>query len=502
MEGDKIEGVRAGFLMHTTLQPTNQMAATTMRVREILNHLSASDRADLKKLLPKGIKMPEVETAKYPSALLGIFPKESAYSLLGCIAEDMLRRSAHDIKIETLLENIRLYYPDVPQSAVDSVTRSKTTEPFLHLLRETRAKMEAVIRAPMCYDQVLVHGAVEGHPDAINESQVFEMKLTGMLKKNWVSFLFQVFAYAAMSTTVRDVYLVLPLQQLVWKWSLEGWMNRKAYRDYLSTKSKKIQEDSLADMFVGNLLREQYFIGFHAPKQKTLMDTVRSFPDYRKPYQIFLGGPQNTALRIEDGELAAAAAVVAETNASLYVHSQYIINLCTLGASDDWNVKLLVKNLQYAAAIGCKGVVVHVGKSTDKPIPEAIENMKKNIRRCLEAATVACPLLLETPAGQGTETLKAQDEFINFVADIRDPRLGVCLDTCHVFACGHKPLDYISKFDAHPGLLKLCHYNDSAAPCGSCVDRHAFMGTGHIGMNGMRDIAVLCANKGVPMVIE
>jgi deoxyribonuclease IV len=477
-------------------------ASTTMRVREIISHLSTIDKADLKKLLPKGIKMPELETARYPSALLGIFPKDTAYSFLGCIAEDLLRLTCVDIKNETLVERIRIYYPDVPQSAIDSVLRSKTTEPFLHLLRETRAKMGAVIRAPLCYEQVLLHEAVEGHPDAINETQVFEVKLTGMLKQNWLAFLFQVFAYAAMSVSVRDIYLVLPLQQTVWRWPLDGWMKRKAYGEFLVAKSKKIQEDSLADMFVGNLLREQYFIGFHAPKHKSLMDTVRALPDYRKPYQIFLGGPQSTSLRIEDGELAATASLVADNHVNLYVHSQYMINLCTLGAGDDWNVKLLMKNLQYAAAIGSKGVVVHVGKSTDKPIPEAIENMKKNLVRCLEAATVSCPLLLETPAGQGTETLKAQDEFVDFVTSIKDPRLGVCLDTCHVYACGHKPLDYIHRFDAHPGLLKLCHYNDSAAPCGSCVDRHAFMGTGHIGMNGMRDIAVLCASKGVPMVIE
>lgn len=477
-------------------------APTTMRVRQILEHLSTPDKAELKKLLPKGIKMPELETARYPSALLGIFPKDTAYSFLGSIAEDLLRLTAVEIKNETLVERIRIYYPDVPQSAIDSVLRSKTTEPFLHLLRETRTKMEAVIRAPLSYEQVLVHGTVEGHPDAINETQVFEVKLTGMLKQNWVAFLFQVFAYAAIQVSVRDVYLVLPLQQTVWKWSLDGWMNRKAYREFLVAKSKKIQEDSLADMFVGNLLREQYFIGFHAPKHKSLMDTVRALPDYRKPYQIFLGGPQSTSLRIEDGELAATAGLIADNHVNLYVHSQYMINLCTLGAGDDWNVKLLMKNLQYAAAIGSKGVVVHVGKSTDKPIPEAMENMKKNLVRCLEAATVSCPLLLETPAGQGTETLKAQDEFIEFVTSIKDPRLGVCLDTCHVFACGHKPLDYISRFDAHPGLLKLCHYNDSAAPCGSCVDRHAFMGTGHIGMNGMRDIALLCSSKGVPMIIE
>jgi deoxyribonuclease-4 len=322
-----------------------------------------------------------------------------------------------------------------------------------------------------------------------------------MLKQGWTDFLLQTFAYAALQPSVRDVYIVLPLQQTVWRHCLEGWMGRKAFREMLTKTSKRISESAVADATVGQLLREMYFIGFHAPKQKTLMDTIRSFPDYKKPYQIFLGGPQSSQLRIEDGELAAAGSLVAEKGVNLYVHSQYIINLCTAGG-DNWNVALLKKNLQYAAAIGCKGVVVHVGKSTTTAVPEALESMRKNIVACLEDATEECPLLLETPAGQGTETLTEVDDFLGFVTGIADPRLRVCVDTCHVFACGHKPLEYLGKFEEHPGLLKLVHYNDSAAPCGSCVDRHAFMGSGHIGMDGMRQIAETCHAKGVPMVIE
>jgi deoxyribonuclease-4 len=473
----------------------------SLRVRQILSHMHTTEKMALKKLLPKGMKMPEAETARYPSALLGMLPKEEAYSILGCMAEEMLRYPVAEITKEILLESLRNYCEEVSDEMESAILKSKTTEPFLELLRQTRAKLDAVVREPLQYDQVLKHDAVEGHPDAMNSTQIFEVKLTGLLKQGWTDFLLQTFAYATMQPSVRDVYIVLPLQQTVWRHCLEGWMGRKAFRDMLCNVSKRISESAAADVAVGQLLREMYFIGFHAPKQKTLIDTIRSFPDYKKPYQIFLGGPQSSQLRIDDGELAAAASLVAEKGVNLYVHSQYIINLCTAGL-DGWNVALLKKNLQYAAAIGCKGVVVHVGKSTTVAVPEALESMRKNIVACLEDATEECPLLLETPAGQGTETLTGVDDFLGFVSGIADPRLRVCVDTCHVFACGHKPLEYLSKFDAHPGLLKLVHYNDSAAPCGSCVDRHAFMGSGHIGMDGMRQIAELCHAKVVPMVIE
>ena len=109
---------------------------------------------------------------------------------------------------------------------------------------------------------------------------------------------------------------------------------------------------------------------------------------------------------------------------------------------------------------------------------------------------------LETPAGQGTETLKGEDEFIDFVESFGgDPRLKVCLDTCHVFACGHEPLRFIDKL-LRKGFLHLVHFNDSKEPCGSCKDRHAFVGSGHIGTEKMSQIAQKCSESLIPMVIE
>ena len=249
-------------------------------------------------------------------------------------------------------------------------------------------------------------------------------------------------------------------------------------------------------------LTETYKIGHHAPKLPTLMKTIAEFPDPRKPYQIFLGGPQSSKMKVTDGELAATYSLIAAANLKVYVHSQYIINLSNAAAPDDWNVTLLARNLQYAAAIGCRGVVVHVGKATDKPYATALENMRTNIARVLEHATPECPLLLETPAGQGTETLKGEDEFIGFVESFADPRMRACLDTCHVFACGHKPLTFIDKFAAKPDLLRLIHFNDSLEPCGSCKDRHAPIGGGHIGYDDMAAIAKRCSDLDLPMVIE
>lgn len=152
---------------------------------------------------------------------------------------------------------------------------------------------------------------------------------------------------------------------------------------------------------------------------------------------------------------------------------------------------------------GFKGVVVHVGKSTNKDPIKAIQNMKDNLKTAMEHATAECPILLETPAGQGSETLTSETEFIEFVLEFQDPRLRICVDTCHVFATGKQPLNYIQRITKYnKKLLKLIHFNDSATPCGSCVDRHAFVGMGHIGIEQMSAIGNHCYEHNLPMLIE
>jgi deoxyribonuclease-4 len=128
--------------------------------------------------------------------------------------------------------------------------------------------------------------------------------------------------------------------------------------------------------------------------------------------------------------------------------------------------------------------------------------MSDAVSRILEHTDHLCPLLIETPAGQGSEMLKNKDDFLTFIQQFSEQdRIGACVDTCHVFACGYKPSEYL-KFIGDNGLLKLVHYNDSNDTCGSCKDRHAFVGSGHIGLPEMTSVADYCGANGIPMVIE
>lgn len=487
--------------METTANMTTT-TPTTYRVRQVLNSMDTLKKSQLKKLLPK-VKMPTDTTDPYPSAILGCFPKESSYACLGILAEHLLRLPSTEISMDTLCATAKDIYPALSAELESKIRKSITTPRFLENLTKTRKALETVLKTDSAleFEPEIVSGPLAGHPDMKNKSQVFEIKLTGMLKQNWSEFLFQVFAYGSLLPDVTDLYLVLPLQNTVWHCDIRSWKNRGAYLEFMKKQSVAEQTDGLANDLMARILIETYRIGHHTKKYKTISETIHTLHDYSKPYQIFLGGPMNTNISIDTDDLAAASSLVRKHNAQIYVHSQYLINLCA--QTDDWNVKLLIKNLKYAQLFGCKGVVVHVGKSTTQELKDALEKMRSAITTAMESATEKCPILLETPAGQGSETLTKDDDFLEFVASFKDTRVRMCLDTCHVFACGYKPIDFITKtMSKDPTLLKLIHYNDSLCECGSKKDRHAFIGRGQIGLEKMTEIAATCSSHNLPMVIE
>jgi deoxyribonuclease-4 len=485
--------------------------ASTIRVRQILSNLNVNQKTALKKLLPPKLSVPDCVTNKYPSALLGIFPEDDIgkYAHLGIVTEELLRLPSAELHVEILLEVLRGYMADFSDQHEAKLRKSVTTQPYLDCVKATRVSLEAVLRSTeaegaLKFEDEIVFGSVAGHPDMWNKTQVFEVKTTGMLKENWTQFLFQVFAYGALMPDVKDVYLVLPLQKLVWHFSLSGWAKRTEFRTFLTSWSTTAQTDKVESGMNAAILCAEHCIGCHIGKQKTLTETVRAVAHSPAPYQIFLSGPQNSNIKADDTDIASARALVESSGARIFVHSQYLINLSNKESTDAWHEKLLIKNLEVCRAFGGKGVVVHVGKSVKLPKDEAMEQMRAALGRCLEHAHPDCPLLLETPAGQGTELLTDMKEFLDFVESFGSPKLRVCVDTCHVFAAGHDPKAYLEAAINRPGLLKLVHYNDSLGDCGSCVDRHAHIasGEGLIGFPKMSEIAQLCSTHNIPMVIE
>jgi len=484
-----------------------------MRVRTILDGLKGTGRRPLCKHVPLPA-LPESTEGRFPHALLLALPQDTRHRIIGLVTEALVL-GTQPLTVASLLQELATLGTPLDPVAATKVTKSKTTTDYLQKIQTTRSVLQQDLARITQQDKPLIQQNqelcredVEGHPDGVCENTVLEVKTTSKLETDLPYFMLQLFAYVSLGD-FHHAILVLPLQQTVLVFDTKEWPSRDAYHRLLNAGVQKIQSiveqqekqqvQNLEPLMEGALLMQTYGIGCHVAKRPTMLETVQQLPP-RIPHQIFMGGNQTSRLTLKEADLLAAAAHVQSHNILYYVHSPYLLNL-SAQTEDDWQIQYLQKLLQAAAKAGAKGVVVHVGKHTKQSYEDGVQTMKKTIEQILPAATEACPFLLETPAGQGTETLQAQEEFLDFVASFQTPHIRACVDTCHVFANGHDPLRYVQA--AHKrGLLRLIHFNDSQECCGGCKDRHAAIGGGKIGLPVLRAIAKFAAEHHIDMLYE
>lgn len=484
------------------------MSLEQLRVRHILSNLDTENRRELLKLIPKKYQYKDLDTRlktiNYPSALLAQLPSGDSYGILGHIAEHMLRFNTIDITTDNLINTAQKFVSTLDENSQKKIQTSKTTESFLTALKQTRHRLNFFLDSSAQFEPTLASGHVQGHPDIVTSTRIFEIKLTGQLQKNWQDFLLQTYAYLSLQPTVKSIHLVLPLQCRVWSAPAEEWSAQAPkFLQILESASIKLQTTIAEQKKSADYILYKFSIGSHTSKVKSIASTVSTL-DSNRPWQIFLGSTLSTKVNISSDDVARSAKIIHEKELKMFVHAPYLLNLATDPKTfDNYVVTSTRKHLSLANQMGFKGVVIHVGKYTFQDPKIARHYMIENIRACLDSASHSCPLLLETPAGQGSEMLTKWEEFMEFVAEIADERLRVCIDTCHVFAAGHCPVDYIQRtLEKYPGYLKLVHYNDSMDICGSCKDRHALVGTGHIGSVKMERIAEILQMADIPAVVE
>lgn len=482
-----------------------------IRVRKIINYLNTETNAALKKLLPAGVlkdqTIKDIPNVRYPTGILGILPKEESYSTLGRIAEDMLHYASKDINLANLISVTAKHYSALNDADKAKITKSITTAHFIERLVATRQQLEADFIGNPVFEPTVGRQHVQGHPDIKTPTQVYEVKLTGQVQENWTEFCFQAFAYAALDPAVTAVNIVLPLQNLVWSYDVgAGWPKREEYFALLNKLAVELQTVAADNGAVADRIITNHCIGRHISKTSgPFLKSIQHIKDGSVPYQLFLSSNMSSRISIKEEEIEPVAAHIRATGARIFIHAPYIINLCAPeGEDDDYHTNCLISITRIAARMNLSGVIVHVGKTTTRDPVVALANMRANLlRAAAAAATVTCPILLETPAGQGTETLTGFQEFFEFVAGLNDPRIRTCVDTCHIFACGHNPVSYLNcAVENWPGLVKLVHYNDSLVDRGARVDRHAYMGMGKIGIKTMETLAQICSDAGIPAIIE
>lgn len=185
--------------------------------------------------------------------------------------------------------------------------------------------------------------------------------------------------------------------------------------------------------------------------------------------------------------------------APVIAHASYLINL---GAPGDPTAKksvdALVDELERCERLGLAGLVLHPGAHVGEGEEAGLSRIIKRIDEvCASTSGFNTRILLETTAGQGTNLGYRFDHLQQIMEGARDAsRLGVCLDTCHLFAAGYdlttedgyaamaEELDATIGFDS----VACIHVNDSQRACGSRVDRHDHIGLGAMGDDAFKRI--------------
>ncbi len=193
------------------------------------------------------------------------------------------------------------------------------------------------------------------------------------------------------------------------------------------------------------------------------------------------------------GEAEAFGKALAESGiAAVVAHSIYLINL----ASPDDKIAQpscdsMLDELERARALGVPGVVLHPGAHMGDGEERGLARVAERIN-ALFARTPSSPvaIYLESTAGQGTSLGCKFEHLAAIIAAVEDKaRMGVCLDTCHMFAAGYPFKNEagvqttLARFDKVVGLewLRVIHVNDSKTPAGSRRDRHEHIGKGEMG---------------------
>jgi deoxyribonuclease-4 len=234
------------------------------------------------------------------------------------------------------------------------------------------------------------------------------------------------------------------------------------------------------------------YTGAHIKKESgSLIRTIKVIQQRQgNALQLFVSNPRSASLPNFESYHSMSEEVreyCRATDFKLIVHSSYTVNLSKepmngkkrLELKDCYWINLLLHELIVSEMLGSAGVVVHVGKHTTNTPEKGLDNMfaaMKYIVGKLREGGMHTKLILETPAGAGTELLKTAEEFIAFYNRFSTDEkryLGICIDTAHVWSSGYDIIDYYTKVIQHNAKdIIVIHFNNSKKEQGSNTDAH------------------------------
>lgn len=241
-------------------------------------------------------------------------------------------------------------------------------------------------------------------------------------------------------------------------------------------------------------------IGAHLTISQGLPSAVRSAVEIRaNTFAYFTRNPRGGSARtIDPKEIAEYRRLQEEFDVRRVVgHLPYTVN--PGGREDrvrDFARMVLRDDLERMSAFGGEYLNVHPGSHLGDGPEEGLRRVAEILRDVLASAAGDALLLLETMSGQGSEVGCTLEQIRWLLDEVGSPRLGVCLDSCHLFAAGHDlrtPEGVQALVDRLEGVVGLdrvhaMHLNDSKFPLGAHRDRHEKLTQGHIGEDGIRAI--------------
>ena len=244
--------------------------------------------------------------------------------------------------------------------------------------------------------------------------------------------------------------------------------------------------------------------GLHEAYPRALADGAEALQIFTKSSRMW----RAKEITADDAKVFRSAADKAGFPAS--VHASYLINLgCVGGDLREKSIAAFTDELMRCDLIGAPYLVVHPGSCSETA--KGLEAISDALDRTFKAHKGKCMVLLETAAGQGSALGRTFEELAEIIDRCKSPeRVGVCLDTCHVFAAGYDIStdkgydDTFKQFDKVLGIkqLRAFHLNDSMKPLGCRVDRHEHVCKGEIGPLAFRRLVNDTRFRKIPGYLE
>ena len=263
------------------------------------------------------------------------------------------------------------------------------------------------------------------------------------------------------------------------------------------------------------------YIGAHIGRdEKGIIETMNNIKkNGGNALQIFVSNPRSNTISNMESYIKIAPYIkkyLKDENFKIVIHAPYTINIAkdsveckrTMLLEDCYWIKLLINQLIISDMIGSEGIVLHVGKYVGLSPEKGLQNMKSVIEylvKVMEAKNLKTKLIIETPAGQGTELLINLNNFIDFYNEFSKKQqkyLGICFDTAHTWALGYELIEaYNILFKKNSSDITIIHLNNSLVKKGSLKDRHSVLLDGEISVDMMNDFISNLGKKKIPIII-